>query len=205
LALLAVLAVADGCTSPAGETATSDRLPPFRILVLSGGAGASQSYPAFDYWARQLDARLTFWHTYPREWDVYHLMDSLAKKDWVEARKPLNDRALERLRELLDAEWDLIAWTAGDLPEWARGELAERVQANQAVVVFGNPSDSETDDELSRLLAACEPVPDAAGIPRADQLRASPPPRKPQRGRGNVQAARWQRDPASSPLGGEAG
>ncbi|MCC7519471.1 MAG: beta-galactosidase trimerization domain-containing protein [Verrucomicrobiae bacterium] len=149
-----------------------------RVLVICPGYDASQLWPAFDYWARQLEVRLTYWHTYPREWDVYHLMDSPLKQEWKKEQPALKERADARLRAWLDQDWDLIAWTDGKLPlpEWVRTRLVERAQANRPLIFFGDPATLETKDDLTRRIAECQPVTGTAKFPKDVELRAAASP-----------------------------
>lgn len=180
--ILAALVIAGGCarTEPMPPGADLGRAGgvPLRVLVLSCGYGSSSLYPAFDYWTRQLGAQMVYWHSYPREWDVYHPMDALLKHEWKKEAEPLNKRAYARLRERLDRNWDLIAWSGGDLPDWARARLAKKVQANRPLILFGDPSRLKTHDELARLLAECKPVAAVWGVPGAEQIRAAVAPRR---------------------------
>ncbi|MCG3148205.1 MAG: hypothetical protein PCFJNLEI_01648 [Verrucomicrobiae bacterium] len=148
-----------------------------RVLVLSPRYGASQFWPDFEYWTRQLDLEMTYWHSYPREWDVYHLMDSLQKKDWRDQATPLNARAFERLRERLEQDWDLIVWNMDDLPDWAREKLAERVAAGKPLIYFGDSSKLAAGDALTDWFAAAAPVSNAPALfPRPEQWRVTPAP-----------------------------
>jgi len=157
---------------------------PLRMLVLSGGPSGSRPYPDFDYFSRQIDARMVFWHMHQREWDVYHLMDAIKPHEWKEFQKPLNEEAEQRLKELLGEKWDLVCWTGGDLASWVRKELLARAKSDQVVIRFGSSRRDKAKDKLAeafrnsrpidvKTLGAATPTGPGQSMP---ELRAAAPP-----------------------------